>query len=38
MPLGAVLGGLGSAALFGAIAVRDGEIAIEREPLRRHDT
>ena len=38
MPLGAAIGGLGGAALFGVIAMRDAEIAIEREPLRRHDT
>ena len=38
MPLGAAIGGLGGAALFGVLAVRDAEIAIEREPLRRHDT
>jgi hypothetical protein len=38
MPLGAGIGGLGGAALFGVIAVRDAEIAIEREPVRRHDT
>jgi len=38
MPLGAAIGGLGGAALFGVIALRDAEIAIEREPLRRHDT
>jgi hypothetical protein len=38
MPLGAGIGGLGGAALFGVIAVRDAEIAIEREPLRPHDT
>src|SRR6266436_3935792 len=37
MPLGAAIGGLGGAALFGVIALRDAEIAIEREPLRRHD-
>jgi hypothetical protein len=36
--LGLVLGALGGAALFGVIAVRDAEIAIEREPQRRHDT
>ena len=28
----------GGAALFGVIAVRDAEIAIEREPMRGHDT
>jgi hypothetical protein len=38
MPLGALIGGLGGATLFGVIAVRDAEIAIEREPLQRHDT
>jgi hypothetical protein len=38
MPLGAGIGGLGGAALFGLIAVRDAEIAIEREPLHRRDT
>jgi hypothetical protein len=38
MPLGAVIGGLGGALLFGVIAIRDAEIAIERAPVRRHDT
>jgi hypothetical protein len=37
MPLGAVIGGIGGALLFGIIAIRDVEIAIEREPVRRHD-
>ena len=37
MPLGAVIGGLGGALLFGVIAIRDAEIAIEQEPARRHD-
>ena len=37
MPLGAVIGGIGGALLFGIIAIRDAEIAIEREPVRRHD-
>jgi hypothetical protein len=37
MPLGALIGGLGGALLFGVMAVRDTEIAIEREPARRHD-
>ena len=32
MPLGAAIGGLGGAVLFGVIAMRDAEIAIEREP------
>jgi hypothetical protein len=38
MPLGAGIGGLGGALLFGVIAVRDAEIAIEREPARRQDS
>jgi hypothetical protein len=37
MPLGAVIGGLGGALLFGVIAMRDAEIAIEREPARRRE-
>jgi hypothetical protein len=37
MPLGVAIGGIGGALLFGIIAVRDAEIAIEREPVRRHD-
>ena len=32
MPLGAAIGGLGGALLFGVMAFRDAEIAIEREP------
>ena len=35
MPLGAAIGGLGGALQFGVIAIRDAEIAIEREPIRR---
>ncbi len=38
MPLGAAIGGLGTSALFGVLAVRDAEIALEREPLHRQDT
>jgi len=38
MPLGAVIGGLGGALLFGAMAIRDAAIAIEKEPVRRHDS
>jgi hypothetical protein len=38
MPLGAVIGGLGGALLFGVMAIRDAEIAIEKEPARRHDS
>jgi len=37
MPLGAAIGGIGGALMFGIIAIRDAEIAIEREPVRRHD-
>ena len=32
MPLGAAIGGIGGAALFGVLAVRDDAIAVEREP------
>ena len=34
MPLGAVIGGIGGALLFGTLALRDAEIAVEREPVR----
>ncbi|MGH6742216.1 MAG: hypothetical protein ACREDY_24855 [Bradyrhizobium sp.] len=37
MPLGAAIGGLGGAVLFGVMAFRDTEIAIEREPAQRRD-
>src|SRR6202041_2649312 len=37
MPLGAAIGGLGGALLFGVIAIRDAEIALEQEPARRRD-
>jgi hypothetical protein len=37
MPVGAILGGLGGAFLFGLLAFRDNEIAIEREPIRQRD-
>jgi hypothetical protein len=37
MPLGMLIGGLGGAALFGVMAIRDSEIAVEREPARRRD-
>jgi hypothetical protein len=37
MPLGAAIGGIGGALLFGVIAIRDAEIAIEREPVGRRD-
>ncbi len=35
MPLGAAIGGICGAVLFAVLAVRDGQIAIEREPMRR---
>jgi hypothetical protein len=38
MPLGAVIGGLGGALAFGVMAIRDAEIAIQKEPARRHDS
>ena len=37
MPLGAMIGGLGGALLFGLLAFRDSEIAIEREQQRTYD-
>jgi hypothetical protein len=37
MPVGAAIGGLGGALLFGLMAARDAAIAIEREPVRRLD-
>ena len=37
MPIGAIVGGLGGALLFGMPAFRDTEIAVEREPARRGD-
>ena len=37
MPLGAAIGGLGGALLFGVIAMRDAEIALQQEPARRQD-
>ena len=35
MPLGAAIGGIGGALLFGLLAMRDDAIAIEREPAAR---
>jgi len=37
MPLGAAIGGLGGAFLFGVIAIRDAEIALEQKPAHRRD-
>ena len=37
MPLGAAIGGIGGALLFGVIAIRDAEIALERQPARLRD-
>jgi hypothetical protein len=38
MPLGALIGGLGGALLFCVTAIRDAEIAIEKDPSRRRDS
>jgi hypothetical protein len=35
MPVGAAIGGIGGALLFGLLAARDAAISIEREPVRR---
>ena len=37
MPAGAMIGAFGGALLFGLLAFRDNEIAIEREQARRQD-
>jgi hypothetical protein len=37
MPLGAAIGAIGGALLFTVIAIRDAEIAIEREPVRQRE-
>jgi hypothetical protein len=37
MPLGAAIGGLGGAVLFGLMAARDPALAIEREPAPRQE-
>ncbi len=37
MPLGATVGGLAGGLLFGVTAIRDAEIAIERQPGRRRE-
>jgi hypothetical protein len=37
MPLGAAIGAIGGALLFTVIAIRDAEIAIEREPMRQRE-
>ena len=37
LPLGAMIGGLGGALLFGVMAIRDTEIAVNREPVGRPD-
>jgi hypothetical protein len=38
MPLGAAVGGLSGALLFGGLAVRDAAISIEREPVGRENS
>ncbi|MGV7212817.1 hypothetical protein [Bradyrhizobium sp. UFLA05-112] len=37
MPLGAGIGGIAGAVLFGLLAMRDDAIAVEREPVARTD-
>jgi len=37
MPVGALIGGLGGALLFGVMAMRDAEISIERDPVGRRE-
>jgi len=37
MPLGSAIGAIGGALLFGLIAIRDAEIAVEQAPARGHD-
>ena len=37
MPLGAAIGGIGGGLLFAVIAIRDAEIAIERQPAGQRD-
>ena len=37
MPLGAAIGGIGGALLFGVIAIKDAEIAVEHQPARRRE-
>jgi hypothetical protein len=37
LPLGAMIGGLGGALLFGVMAIRDTEIAVNRESVGRPD-
>lgn len=38
MPIGAIVGAVGGAMLFGIIAARDAEIPIAREPAGRRDS
>ncbi len=38
MPISSGIGGLCGALLFGVMAIRDAEIAIERDPERRYDS
>jgi len=37
LPMGAAIGGVGGTLLFGVIAIRDAEIAIEQQPARRRE-
>jgi hypothetical protein len=37
MPLGSAIGAVGGALLFGKLAIRDAELAVERVPIHGHD-
>jgi hypothetical protein len=37
MPIGALLGAVGGALLFGIMAARNGDVAVERLPLQDRD-
>ena len=37
MPLGTAIGAIGGAVLFGKLAIRDAELAVERVPVVGHD-
>ncbi len=37
MPLGAAIGAIGGALLFGKLAIREAELGVERVPVQGHD-
>jgi hypothetical protein len=37
MPLGAAMGAIGGALLFGKLAIREAELGVERVPVQGHD-